>query len=618
MQKDEKKKAVLKVLINLLGLAVVALGLTFLMIYRQFLNSYEDVVEFVEERGKVFYYSALIIYVWLIFLTAVLRRANRSVLVTFILIVGLTYVSMCKFRLRGTPFLPEEFGLAGEAGSLMDFIDVGEFVRLIIALVLSVVLTIIIGKIIKRAKLEVFPKRAFLARGATAVASLVVLMGLTGFIFHRAGLKYEDVEFLDTTLIAWNQTSNYNENGFLIGFLYNLSKLELKAPEGYTKEKLEAISGEYEAKAKKENASESGESVAEKPNVVIILNESFIDAEIMREYAQYNFSGGDVTPNLHAIEEKAMSGLMFSPDYGGGTANVEFEVLTGLTNFWLDTVPYTNLLSKRDNIESIASELKDLGYATVAIHPYNGGMYKRNIVLKNEGFDKFITETEMNFLETEPGSDYINDWSAYQETLKELREDEAGKKKLVFLITMQNHAPFWGDYNDGEEFLLTEDYTGERREEIEGYLKRLNKSDEYLGELISEIDNLGEKTVVLFFGDHSPGLFPERRREESLEEVKRTSLTPYFIYANYDLENEDYVRGGKLETVTPNCMVAKMKELVKLPETALGMLTREVCEETPVLTSLYYDYEEIEETELLKKYELTTYDLVAGKRYFRK
>ena len=607
-------KTVLKILINALVLAVVALGLTYLMFYRQFLNNYGDTVEFIEERGRIFYYSVLVIYAWLIFSTAVLRKINRSVFLTFFLVVILTYINMCKFRLRGTPFLPEEIALAGEAGSLMDFIDIGEFVRLIIALILSGVLAVILGKVIEKAKLEIFPKYSIIKRIIVASASLALLFGLTSFIFNRVGRAYEDVEFLDTTLIAWNQTSNYNENGFLIGFLYNLSKLKVKEPEEYSKEKILETKEEYEKKAAIRN--EKLEKTDETPNVVMILNESFLDAETVREYPEYNFSGGDVTPNLREIKKKSMSGEMFSSDYGGGTANIEFEALTGLTNYWLGTVPYTNFLSKRGEIESLASNLKDLGYSTVAIHPYNGGMYKRNIVLKNEGFDKFITETEMSFKENEPGSDYINDWSSYQEILKELKSDGENERKFVFNITMQNHAPFWNDYEE-LEFSLTENYSGERRGEIEGYLMKLKKSDEYLGELINEIDNLGEKTVVLFFGDHSPGVFDERREEEDLEEVKRTRATPYFIYANYDLENEEYVKGGELEAITPNCLTSTLKRLAKLPETALGMLTREVCEETPILAPLYFDYQEIEETELLKKYKLVTYDLVAGKRFWK-
>ena len=184
---------------------------------------------------------------------------------------------------------------------------------------------------------------------------------------------------------------------------------------------------------------------------------------------------------------------------------------------------------------------------------------------------------------------------------------------------MQNHAPFLDEtYGGVRNFILPDNYSGTRRGEIETYFESLNRSDGYLGGLVREIDELDEETVVLFFGDHSAGLFDEIRDSEDLDEVKKTRLTPYFIYANYDVLGEKYIRGEKLETVTPNCMVSKLKEVIGLKKSALNILTSNVCEETPVLTSLYFDYGDIEKTKLLEEYELVTYDLAAGKKYWEK
>ncbi len=603
-------KLILKVLINILILVVIALGLTYLLTFRQFLGDAEKTAKFVNERPRVFYYTALIMFAWLIFLTGIVRTTIRAGGITFILIVIVTYINICKFRLRGTPLLPEDFQMVGETGGLLDFVDIAELIRLIVAVILIIGLICILQKIIKKAKLDLFTtQRSTIGRIGMILVGAVMLINVTGFVRHHNGERYEYVEFLDSTFTAWNQTRNYDENGFLIGFLYNLAKLEIREPEDYSEEKILAIKEEYLGNSKEEVEEE-------KPNIVIILNESFIDPETIREFYQY--TGGDVTPELHKIEEKAESGEMFSIDYGGGTANVEFEMLTGLTNYWLNTVPYTNLLSKRGEIESIASEAREAEYKTVAIHPYNGGMYKRNIVLKNMGFEKFITETEMNFKEREGDSEYINDWSSYQEILKELREDGVDERKLIFNITMQNHTPYKESTYENLEFRLADEYEGWRKGEIEAYFQTLHESDRYLGELIAEIDKLDEKTVVLFFGDHSAGVFDELRNSEDLEKVKLTRLTPYFIYANYEVMDESYLKGKKLETVTPNCLTTEMRKVVKGIgfKTELSRLTREVCETTPVLTSLYYNYQDIEMSELLKKYELVTYDLAAGKKFW--
>ena len=153
-----------------------------------------------------------------------------------------------------------------------------------------------------------------------------------------------------------------------------------------------ALKAEYDAIAEEKNETRK-DPAEEKVNVVMILNESFFDPTVsfqgvnFRDFYKYS---GDVVPNLHRIMQKYPSGYMYSLDYGGGTANIEFETFTSLTNYWIDSVPYTALLPKTGPIPSLAQDLKARKYATTAVHPFNGGMYKRNIALKNEGFDTFI------------------------------------------------------------------------------------------------------------------------------------------------------------------------------------------------------------------------------------
>lgn len=623
-KKIQRKKIFLKITINVLILAIAALGLMALLTWLQFIGDWGKVTSFITDRTKIFYYTALLIFLWLLFLVGLTGRVNQAVGISFFLLIVITYINKCKFRLRGTPLLPEDFQLAGETESLTDFIDYSELFKVILAVVLLVVLTVIIGKIMRTGNLDIFQKTNkryanALGRITIIVLSAVLLVFATIFVRHHHGEKYEYINWLNTTFTAWNQTRNYNENGFILGFLYNVARLEVRTPEGYSEDEISAIKHEFEKKQKNNIQLPDAELVSESedtPNIVIILNESFIDPESIKYY--YDYNGGDVTPNLHRIENKSMYGTMYSIDYGGGTANIEFEVLTGLTNYWLNTVPYTNLLSKRGKIETIASELKDSGYATIAIHPYNGGMYKRNIVLKNGGFEQFITESEMTYRERDGESEYINDWSSYQEILKVLKESK--KEALVFNITMQNHTPFKQENYPELHYRLVgnENIDDGRRTAIEAFFETVHASDGYLGTFIDEIDNMDEKTVVLFFGDHSAGIFDELRDSSNPEDVKATRYTPYFIYANYDVGSEKYIRGSELEMVTPNCIVTKMRGVLGMSETPLNLLTKEVCNETPILTPTYYNYQEIEKTELLRKYELVTYDLTAGKKYWSK
>jgi phosphoglycerol transferase MdoB-like AlkP superfamily enzyme len=353
--------------------------------------------------------------------------------------------------------------------------------------------------------------------------------------------------------------------------------------------------------------------------VVVILNESFFDPDVDfngKKFSDYyKIEGGEVLPELHKIQKKAASGKMYSLDYGGGTANIEFEALTSMTNFWTDTVPYTALIPKAGDIPSIASTLKKQKYNTTAIHPFNGGMYKRNIALANEGFDNFITEIEMNYNEHEGDSEYINDRSAYQQTIQELKSTD--ENQVIGLITMQNHTPYNESTYEHHDFKVTasEEIPDGKMQSIETYLQTLHESDKYLGEFIHEVDQLDKNVVVLFFGDHSAGVF-DITNDSSEKEVRDLSrVTPYFIYTNYD---SGIKAGSELPTTTPNCMANTMLNKLKWQKPAFYYLVDRVCTDEPILTATYLDGRDFEMTRALQSYQLVTYDILGGEKYWVK
>ncbi len=587
------------------------------------MNDVTSTWQFVIERPLVYIYNSLLMFLILSFFAALFNGAFRSIFFTTAAIIIITYIHISKFEMRGTPLLPEDFQLASEAASLTKFIAWESIIKLIIAIILVFIACKLLDYLTadffasKRKRIgfeKVWWKRSELYYRLTImiVAMLLFLLG-TDFVRHHDGQRYQELPLLNSELVAWNQVRNYSNNGFILGFLYNWNKFELATPAGYSEEQMDTIAQEYNEEANTKNANLNSLK-NEDYNIVVVLNESFYDAEIIKRF--YNYGGGDVTPNLHKIEAKYPSGLMYSVDYGGGTANVEFEVLTGLSNYWANTVPYTDLLPKAGKTPSIASYAKKQGYQTIAIHPFNGGMYKRNIALRNEGFDTFITESEMDFTEHEGEdeyeSQYINDRSAYKQVLKTL--DETQDKQMVLLITMQNHTPYDSDIYKNLEF-RTPEYEAEdwwREWRIATYLQLLHKSDEYLGEFIDSLDKSKEKTVVLFFGDHSPGIF-DKVSENSEKEVRDLSrLTPYFIYANFDLGETN----KNLPTTTPNCLSNTLFNTLSVQKPALYYLLDQVCTETPILTANYWGEEAPFQSTALSNYELVSYDLLGGKKYW--
>ena len=437
----------------------------------------------------------------------------------------------------------------------------------------------------------------------------------TDFARHNSGEKFEDLPILGTRFTVWDQNRNYDDNGFIIGFLYNFQKLRLDKPDVYSEGTIENIKAQYAEIAEEKNKKRK-DPADENVSVVIVLNESFYDPGLtykgnkFKDY--YPYSGGEITPNLRKIQQNYPSGYMYSLDYGGGTANIEFEVFTSMTNYWVNTVPYTALIPKAGDVLSIAQMLKEKNFETMVIHPYNGGMYKRNISLAHEGFNEFITVNEMEFQEHEGGSEYVNDRSAYQETLKYLQSTD--QNQMIGLITMQNHVPYISDnYEKLNYQLKNEDIAPERKAEIETYFQSLHTSDQYLGEFIEGLEKLDKKVVVLWYGDHSAGLFDELNSHAEKDVRDMARLTPYFIYTNY---KSSAIKKKTLPTTTPNCLTNTMLNTLKWQKTPLYYLVDSVCKEEPILTSNYIEGRDLSNPDLLKSYELVTYDILGGKKYW--
>lgn len=643
------------------------------MEYRVLGNNAEAAWDFWEEKPHIFWYSTLIIFCLVALIYGVFHRPFRTIGIAFAIITIITYINNTKVSFRGTPLLPEDFQLTDQAGTLTKFIDFGELVRVILASVLAVALGFILDYLTK-ARLEIIPalpkvslKKKFKTKKARANHKkliekhlavflipriLIIPLSIWGlhsasnFVTHLGGSAYQEVDWLDNTkFVAWNQSVNYNNNGFVLGFLYNINKTTLEQPANYSKDTISKIKTEYSKEAGSEpNASKKSLKDADY-NIVVVLNESYYDTSLIQD--DYPFEGEDPLPIFHELMTKYPAGYMYSPDYGGGTANIEFEVDTGLSNFWAKTVPFTDLLPKMNSIISYAKDAKAAGYNTTAIHSFTGGMYKRDIALKKEGFDTFITDLEMKHQTHDGNSLYINDQSVYNETLDVLRGSK--EKQFVSVITMQNHAPYYKSNYDDSDYHFTFSVPGWDQnfcDTILAYLESAYRADGYLGEFLENLNNLDEKTVVLFYGDHAPGIFSITHQGEDENAAQLTQLTPYFIWSNFAMPG-DYANSqfGKdflkefgepakeelatgeqdtleirsenvtLPTTTPNCLPNALYGTLNLRRNAWQTLLEKTCSENPILTPYYLDNKE-PSGKATDAYKLVNYDILGGRQYW--
>lgn len=624
--------AFFRILISTLFLAFMAGIYTWFILWRQNLGDSGAVDKFIAEKPELFVYSYIIIVLVMLLIAAITWKPFLTAGVVFAIISGVTYAHIQKFTIRQIPLLPEDLVMAGQLGGMMEFVNIEEVMRLAFGIAFVIVGSALLDHFAKKifghknSKLAWWERWSLVPRATLSMVVLTILVLVASPVVRDKKQGSDAVDWIQgMSLTAWDQAGNYRDNGFVIGFLYNLGTLKAEEPQGYSEEKVAQILGKYE-NMRKADETEREPLADVVDNLILVMNESFSDPEILGK--DYEHVGGDIVPNLHEIFQKYPSGYMYSPEYGGNTANVEFAAFTSLSNYWSGSIPYVNSLSKISHIPGIVSFAKENGLIPTAIHAYDGGIYKRNFVYANMGFGEFLDANKMTHTEKENGNGtYISDSEVYKEILDVLNDGE--EKHMVGAITMQNHAPYGSAGYSELHFAIKGSI--ENQLAAENNFESLYYSDKYLGEFINELDKLEGKTVMIWFGDHAAGVFDELMNSGNKSAIDLAHLTPYFVYANFELENvftekeaaalnkvagfSFKTKGVDLPTVTPNCLANVLYDVLGVEKPAMLYLAAEVCDEVPILAPTYFADSELEMTEALSDYQIINYDILNGKRY---
>jgi phosphoglycerol transferase MdoB-like AlkP superfamily enzyme len=323
----------------------------------------------------------------------------------------------------------------------------------------------------------------------------------------------------------------------------------------------------------------------------------------------------DPIPQTRALMEELPHGLMLSQKIGGGTSGMEFETLTGMSlaqfNSAMDT-PYQMLIPNYRTFPSAVEMFNQLGHTTLAIHPYRATMYQRDHVYPILGFSDFVDRSEMAHRGRREDNPYIADLDAFLQVLDAVESHE--EPVFVNLVTMQNHAPYAGKYADPIEVAGLE---GDDAELVGHYARGLTYTDRALGSFIRRVGRSDEKTVVLVYGDHLPGL-PEPLFERNSDRVLHE--TPFFIYANFGEP-----RPEELTTRSPVFFLPRVLDLAGAPLSPYYALLREVEKHVGALQHgrmISPEGAEIsrfhlspEAQRVLRDYRLVQFDLSVGQRY---
>lgn len=372
-------------------------------------------------------------------------------------------------------------------------------------------------------------------------------------------------------------------NGMAVTFAMNMEYIYVEKPAGYSKEQAQEILEEY--------TKEDMPQDTEYPNIIVIMNEAFSDLSVLGDFD----TNMDYMPYIHRLQEgyeNTVTGNLLVSVCGGNTANTEYEFLTGHTMDYLPvgSIPYQQYIT--GEIPSLASQLKELGYATYGMHPYNSTGWKRNEVYPWMGFEN--TYFVKDFENRRYIRDYVSDRSAYEKII-ELYENKAeDTPAFIFQVTMQNHGGYTEDYE-----YFTSDVQAEELNsaQLDQYLSLIKVSDRELERLIEYFEQEDENTIIVFFGDHQPADSVVRpilnangilTSNMSVEEAQLRYQVPYVIWANYDIEEETNA------------------------DTDISFLAADVLERANIPTTAYQNFLlELEKNpgaeELLKQYEILQY-----------
>ena len=332
------------------------------------------------------------------------------------------------------------------------------------------------------------------------------------------------------------------------------------------------------------------EATEESPNIVVVMNESFSD---LTSYLEGYETSTDPMPFVRSLmqQENVISGTCaVSSDMGTGTANSEFEFLTGNSMaYFRGNTPYVQFIDTET--PSLASELAGRGYRTQAMHAYERAGYNRVKVYDRFGFQQYKGIEDFD-VDIDVARGYPTDETNYRQLIKDFEENRGGAPQFLFNITMQNHGGYYAsDYEwpvRVHEVAPVESYD----DSVIAYESSVRMADDALRQLISYLETVDEPTVLLFFGDHEPRLSNEfysswftDENGLDLETTAQLHKTPFFIWGNYDLNTDAAAKGS---TVSLNYLSTVLFQAAGIKLSPYQEYLADLRMEHPVITARYF------------------------------
>jgi len=570
-------------------------------------------------------YLVVIIMYFIVFAISGSLKASYLIITPILYLFGLAHSYVMDFR--GTPFVPMDFLSVTTAAGVANTYDFSPTYKVISATMVFIFI-MIIGVKTKTPKYNLTTKIVTRTFAATFSAVLLLLYFGTN-ILTSIGVRPD----------FWNQNRGYRNYGFVFSFFSNTRFLTKPKPDNYNPDKIDDyVNG---IKDDSEQDKPQIDNSYSKPNIICIMNESLSDLKVLGDFE----TNKDYMPFMRSLKKDTIKGNLYVPVIGAGTSNTEFEFLTGHTTAFLPSGSNAYMLYVDNPIASIVSTVKAQGYSAYSMHPYFASGWKRTEVYRNFGFNNFVSiedilipEVMQEYINNGSDADYLqqvmdNYYPGEKVLLRQYVSDEYNYKILIedfenrdksvpyfaFNVTMQNHGGYTtSSVNFKENIYATS--VSQKYIKADKYLSLVKASDNAFKDLIKYFKKVEEPTIICMFGDHQPSIENDFIAEVmginnliglTPEQEQSRHCTPFYIWANYDIEEKE------IDRLSANYLSSLVLETAGIKLTEYNKYLLNLSKTLPVIDTVgyidnqgvYYKWSDSSPyTELLDDYEKVQYN----------
>ena len=604
----QKKRSILRVLYFFLAPFILLCSLE--VMHLSFPKSIDAVLKDSYYPVKLLL-SYLFVLSWQSLFYTLTQSSFTSNLINTCVMFMIGYSSEVLGRVNGNPLLPSDLLLIKNVKEIASFAEIPSFWSAPVAVAIngiSLILHFIVCRL-RPEKPKLFKRvwLSWISIGAFCLATFTICLS--------PQFRYGFLPKIGVQISAFNPIEDYNSNGAVLTFFPRIGDLVVKETENYSELAICALNSKYPTPQSVETK--------RKANVIIIQNEAWWDPAQMPEVTYSE----DLLSGIRSLKKNTVKGTFLSPVYAGGTCMPEFEVVTGIPTYFLPSsaYPYTQYIT--DQTPSIVSVYQQLGYQTVALHPYKKNFYNRATAYPLLGFDTFKGMDE--FESTEKSGAYIDDMSCVNQIIHEF-ENKTADRIFQFVVTMENHGTYTAPRYESFDFemeaptLSEEDYL-----DLQRYSQGVYNADKAFMALVEYFKTVDEPVILAMYGDHLPLLgtngstymdsgFVEQSEIFVSSEHPQLYETPYVVWTNYNKPNFNLEKVISGNTLGLRLFLASGNEAPWY----FGVLD-EFSRKYPAVgkTALYHQNGEKithfdpEDDALRQAYEILIYDILHGKQY---